>query len=348
MSTPSHARFRFDPRHGLGSNLCLRLGIELPIAQAPMGGASCPELVAAVSNAGAFGMFAVSFMALDEVPGAIAATRRLTDRPFAVNLCLEWDQHERLRACLDAGAPVVSLFWGDPRPYVAAVHAAGALVVQTVGSAAEAQRAVDAGADVLIAQGWEAGGHVWSEVSTLALVPRVVDVAGATPVMAAGGIADGRGIAAVLMLGASGACVGTRFLASEEASIHPAYKQRVLAATETDTVHTTLFDLGWPDAPHRTLRNQTLARWEAAGRPASGQRPGEGEPIATLPDGTPVPRYSMVPPLADMHGDLEGLVAYAGQGAGLVRRIQPAADIVRELAEEAAAALARAAGSGGA
>jgi nitronate monooxygenase len=273
-------------------------------------------------------------------------TRRLTDRPFAVNLCLEWDQHERLRSCLDAGARVVSLFWGDPRPYVATVHAAGALLVQTVGSAAEAQRAVDAGADVLIAQGWEAGGHVWSEVSTLALVPRVVDAAGGVPVMAAGGIADGRGIAAVLMLGASGACIGTRFLASEEAAIHPRYQERVLAASETDTVHTTLFDVGWPDAPHRTLRNDTFARWESAGRPASGERPGEGELIATLPDGTPVPRYSMVPPLPGMHGDLDQLILYAGQGVGLVHRLQPAAEIVRELADETMAALARAARPG--
>jgi nitronate monooxygenase len=336
-----------DPRHGLGSGLetplCRRLGIALPIAQAPMGGASCPDLVAAVSNAGAFGMLAVSFLPLGEVPGAIAATRSLTERPFAVNLCLAWDQHERLRRCLDAGARVVSLFWGDPRPYVGTVRAAGALLVQTVGSAAEARRAVDAGADVLIAQGWEAGGHVWSEVATLALVPRVVDAAGATPVMAAGGIADGRGIAAVLMLGAAGACIGTRFLASDEAAIHPRYKERVLAASETDTVHTTLFDVGWPDAPHRTLRNETVARWEAAGRPASGQRPGEGEPIATLPDGTPVPRYSEVPPITGMTGDLDGLVAYAGQGAGLVRRLQPAADIVHELAAERVATLARAA-----
>jgi nitronate monooxygenase len=311
-----------------------------------MGGASCPELVAAVSNAGAFGMFAVSFMPLEEVAGAVAVTRRLTDRPFAVNLCLEWDQHERLRSCLDAGARVVSLFWGDPRPYVATVHAAGALLVQTVGSAAEAQRAVDAGADVLVAQGWEAGGHVWSEVSTLALVPRVVDAAGGVPVMAAGGIADGRGIAAVLMLGASGACIGTRFLASEEAAIHPRYQERVLAASETDTVHTTLFDVGWPDAPHRTLRNDTFARWESAGRPASGERPGEGELIATLPDGTPVPRYSMVPPLPGMHGDLDQLILYAGQGVGLVHRLQPAAEIVRELADETMAALARAARPG--
>jgi nitronate monooxygenase len=324
----------------LDTPLCRRLGVELPIAQAPMGGASCPALVAAVSNAGGFGMFAVSFMPLDDVARAIAETRRLTERPFAANLVIAWDQHERLRLCLDAGAPVISLFWGDPSPYVEAIHAAGALLVQTVGNAEEARRAVAAGADVLIAQGWEAGGHVCGEVTTLALVPRVVDAAGSVPVMAAGGIADGRGLAAALMLGAGGACIGTRFLASEEAAIHPHYRERVLAATETETVHTTLFDDGWPDAPLRTLRNVTFARWEAAGRPPKGERPGEGEVLSAW-DGIPIPRYSMVPPLEGMRGDLDALVLYAGHGAGLVRRRQPAAEIVRELAEEAAASLAR-------
>ncbi|HJQ85828.1 MAG TPA: nitronate monooxygenase, partial [Candidatus Binatia bacterium] len=109
---------------------------------------------------------------------------------------------------------------------------------------------------------------------------------------------------------------------------------RVLAASETDAVYTRLFDVGWPDAPHRTLRNATLERWEAAGGPPSGRRPGEGDTVARLPDGTAVPRYSEIPPLPGMTGDLAALVHYAGQSAGLVTRVQPAGAIVRELVEE--------------
>jgi nitronate monooxygenase len=323
----------------LRTPLCDRLGIDVPIVQAPIGTLAVPPLAAAVSNAGGLGMLGVSWLALDMMREFIRETRRLTARPFGVNLALAWDQRERLAICLEEGTPIVALFWGDPTPYVPTIRAAGATLVQTVGSAAEARRAVAAGADVVVAQGWEAGGHVWGEVATMPLVPCVVDAVHPVPVIAAGGLGDGRGVAAALMLGAAGAWLGTRFLASEEVFIHPDYRERVLRASETDTCHTTLFDVGWEDAPHRTLRNTTVEAWEVAGRPRSGRRPGEGETIAALPDGTPVPRYSEIPPLPGMTGDLAALVHYAGQSAGLVRRVQPAAQIVRDLVEEAGRAL---------
>ena len=324
--------------------LCDRLGIDVPIVQAPMGTLAVPPLAAAVSNAGGLGMLGVTWLELDMMREFIRETRRRTPRPFGVNLVLAWDQHERLAICLEEGARIVSLTWGDPTPYLRALRAAGATLLQTVGSAAEARRAVAAGADIVVAQGWEAGGHVWSEVATMPLVPCVVDAVRPVPVIAAGGLADGRGVAAALMLGAAGAWLGTRFLASEEIFIHPDYRERVLRASETDTCHTMLFDVGWEDAPHRTLRNATVDAWAAAGRPASGRRPGEGETIAALPDGTPVPRYSEIPPLPGMTGDLAALVHYAGQSAGLVRRVQPAAEIVHDLVEEVARALSAGAG----
>jgi nitronate monooxygenase len=327
----------------LRTPLCSKLGIDLPIVQAPMGTCAVPPLAAAVSNAGALGMLGVTWLDLDLTREFIRATRGMTARPFGVNLALAWPQHERLAVCLDEGVRIVSLFWGDPSPHVGTIHAAGALLLQTVGSAEEACRAADAGADVIVAQGWEAGGHVWGRVATMPLVPRVVDAVRGMPVIAAGGIADGRGVAAALMLGAAGAWLGTRFLASEEIFIHPDYRERVLRAAETDTEYTLLFDGGWPDAPHRALRNSTLAAWEAVGRPASGRRPREGEAAAMLPDGTPVARYSEIPPLPGMAGDLEALVHYAGQSAGLVTRVQPAAEIVREVAAEAVRTLREAA-----
>jgi NAD(P)H-dependent flavin oxidoreductase YrpB (nitropropane dioxygenase family) len=316
------------------------LGIDAPIVLAPMGGATTPVLAAAVANAGGLGLLPLSWSSPREIAALLAETFALTDRPVGVNLILEWDQRERLHAALEAGARVVSFFWGDPSPLMAEAKAAGATILVTVGSAAEASRAVAAGADVVVAQGWEAGGHVWSAVSTMALVPRVVDAVSPVPVVAAGGIADGRGLAAALALGAAGAWVGTRFLAASEAGIHDDYRRRLIAAVETDTVHGTLFDGGWPNAPHRTLRNSTVDAWEAAGRPAPGARPGEGDTPATGPDGTAINRYASTTPRAGATGDTEPLANWSGQGVGLVARVQPAADIVRELVADAEAVLA--------
>lgn len=321
--------------------LCERLGIALPIIQAPMGGATSPALAAAVSNAGGLGMLALSWTPPGEIRRQIRETRALTAAPFGVNLVLNQPQDERLAACLEAGAPIVSLFWGEIGALARKVHAAGATVMQTVASAREARLALADGADVLVAQGWEAGGHVKGDVATLPLVRAVVDAAGAAPVVAAGGISDGRGLAAVLALGAGGAWIGTRFLASEEAAIHPRYRELLLAASETDTVHGGLFDIGWPDAPHRSLRNATIDAWEAAGRPPSGARPGEGEIVATAASGAPMVRYGSATPMAGASGDIDALSLWAGQGVGLVRSVKGAGDIVREIAQEARLTLTR-------
>ena len=325
--------------------LCRLLNLDVPIVQAPVGSASTPALVAAVSNAGGLGMLSITWRTPEATRAAIREARRLTNRSFGINLVLEWDPTERLAIALEEGVRVVSFFWGDPAPYVEQVKAAGALVFHTVASAEEARRAVAAGVDVVVAQGWEAGGHVWGEVATMALVPRVVDAVSPVPAVAAGGIADGRGLAAALALGASGAWMGTRFLLSEEARAHPRYRERLVAAAETDTVHTTLFDGGWRDSAMRALRNATYERWADAGRPPPGQRPGEGEIIARAEDGSDVLRYDSAAPLTGATGDVEAMVMYAGQGVGLARRLQPAAEIVREVAEEATRALEGARGS---
>ena len=315
--------------------LCQLLGIELPIIQAPIGNATCPALVAAVSNAGGLGMLSVTWRDVATIRQMIREIRQLTHRPFGINLVLQWPPEERLKACLEEGVPVVSFFWGNPSPYIRGIHAAGALVMQTVGSAAEAKDMRDAGVDILIAQGWEAGGHVWGQVATLPLVPRVVDAVAPAPVVAAGGIADGRGIAAVLALGGAGAWIGTRFLASQEAQAHPLYVQKVLQAAETETVYSSVFDSGWPNAPHRTLRNSTLTHWEASGSPPGGARPGEGEGIASWANGTPITRYSAELPGPEVTGEVEAMALYAGQSTGLVSRLQSAHDIVQEMADEA-------------
>jgi NAD(P)H-dependent flavin oxidoreductase YrpB (nitropropane dioxygenase family) len=174
------------------------------------------------------------------------------------------------------------------------------------------------------------------------LIPAVVDAVSPVPVVAAGGIADGRGLAAVLALGAAGAWIGTRFLASQEATIHPRYRELVLKASETDTIFVEeLFDIGWPNAPHRVLRSKTVEAWEAAGCPPSGKRPGEGEVIATSRAGGPIVRYRSYTASADTEGDIDAMPLWAGQGVGLVSKLQSAGDIVREIADEANVILRR-------
>ena len=312
-------------------------GIRAPVVAAPI--AASPELAAAVSNAGGLGQLQASWLEPAAIRAAVRATAELTDRPFGVNFVLYENRDAQLEAALEEGAPVVTFFWGDPAPYIDRVHAAGARATLTVATAEEARRAAACGVDAVVAQGWEAGGHVWGQVATLPLVPAVRDAVGPLPVVAAGGIADGRGLAAVLALGADAAWIGTRFVASAEAPFAPEYKERVLAAAETGTVYTSLFDGGWPDAPHRVLRNTTVDEWEAAGSPDPGARPGEGEVVATTAGGEPVARYDVSDPGLGMTGDLEALAHYAGQSAGLVHAIEPAGDIVQRLVQEAEAAI---------
>jgi NAD(P)H-dependent flavin oxidoreductase YrpB (nitropropane dioxygenase family) len=322
------------------TSLTRLLRIDVPVIQAPIGSAATPELAAAVSNGGGLGMLSITWKSPSEARDKIRRTQELTSRPFGVNLVLEWNPEEKLEVALAEGVPVVSFFWGDPSPYVARVHEAKAFVLHSAGGVAEARAARDAGVDAVVAQGWEAGGHVRGAVTTMVLVPRVASEVAPVPVVAAGGIGDGRGLAAALALGAAGVWMGTRFLLSPEAGVHPRYRERVLASTEEDTVYGTIFDVGWPGAPHRVLRSATVERWESAGRPESGARPGEGETVARFSDGAPILRYSDVPPLPGMTGDVEALAFYGGQSAGLANRIEPAGDILREIVEEAAGAIA--------
>lgn len=315
---------------------CDLLGIDLPIAQAAIGGAAVPPLAAAVSNAGGFGTVNLTGYDADGARKMIRKTRQLTSKPFCVNFILSYEgQYE---AALDVSiaekVPVINLFWGDPAPFVNQIHAAGSLLLMQIGSLEEARHVAGCGADIIIAQGWEAGGHVRGQIATLLLVASVVKEVAPIPVLAAGGISDGRALAAVLALGAAGAWIGTRFLASEEASVARQYRQQILQAGAADTVYSTLFDGGWPGAPHRTLRNSTYQAWVDAGRPAHGHRPGEDDILAIHTSGYQVRRYESYTASAELDGDIEALALFAGQGVGLVDHVQPAADIVREIANE--------------
>ncbi len=347
----------------LQTELTRLLGMRVPIVQAPMaGGPTTPELVAAVSAAGGLGMYGGAGLPLDALEQALTTVRATTDAPFGVNFQPvepgSGGDVEAVQAALDplraelglppgprdvhvteprvadqvglavsVGVRVVTFALGDPAPFVAQVKAAGALAGAMVTSVDEAVRAVEAEVDFVIVQGAEAGGHRSTFdlskglplVGTLALVPQVVDAVG-VPVIATGGIVDGRGVAAVLALGAAAAQVGTRFLLAREAATPPGYRAALLRATETDTVVTTAFT----GRPLRSIRNRFI------------------DAVADTP---PLPWPRQRAAAADLYraafergaSDLHPLLA--GQALRGLRDGQPAAEIVRELAEQAAAVL---------
>ncbi len=311
----------------MATPVCEMLGIEQPIVLAAMvwsrtGGGGVERRRARHAHADVVGRRG----------GVIRETAALTTRPFCGNLVLTEDRHRRLDQALDAGLRIVSFFLGDPASYVQQVHDAGGIVLHTVGTAKEARRAAGSGVDIIVAQGWEAGGHVWGNIATLPLVPAVVDAVAPVPVIAAGGIGDGRGVAAVLALGAQAAWLGTRFLLAKEMPIHEDYRRRLIAAAETDPQrYPNLYSVDWPDSPHRALRNSTADAWESAGRPPLAQRPGVGDVIAHFASGEAIVRYEPAPPMMGTTGDIEALSMWAGQSVALARQTQPAADIVAEL-----------------
>ncbi|MGL4609600.1 MAG: NAD(P)H-dependent flavin oxidoreductase [Trueperaceae bacterium] len=317
----------------LKTPLCNLLNIDVPIIQAPFGP---PALVAAIAETGALGHTSITWRTPDEVTDNLRDIQALTSRSVAVNLVSKLEPtHEeaRLEAALNAGANIITFHWADGFKFYERIHNAGAKVIQLVTSTTEAKEAERAGADALVVQGWEAGGHVRSEIALMSLLPNIVDSV-KLPVIAAGGIADGRGIAAALALGASGVWLGTRFLVVEESGFHEVYKQKVIDSSESDTVRTFLFDSGWPNAPHRVLRNSTIDTWEKAGQPQFGHRPNEGEKIAQGPDNSSILRYDEDSPKRDMRGNIEAMALYAGQSVGLVNKTQKARDIVKDLIQE--------------
>lgn len=314
------------------SDILARLGLDQPIFQAPIGSIAQPDLVAAVSNAGGLGHFACTWRTPGQLHTLFEQARALTGRAFGANFVLDFPIGEQLEAALQAKVPVISFFWGDGSRHLDAVKASGAVAIQVVGSIAEARQAAAAGFDLIVAQGREAGGHVAGTLGTIALLPQVVDAVGPVPVLAAGGISDRRGVAAAVALGAAGVWVGTRFLAADEAYIHPHYRERVLGADGDETLYSELFDIGWPNAPLRTLTSETTRRWEEAGRPSAPHRPGEGEIVGRRADGGEVPRYFFGSPTRAVTEGAEAMALYVGEAVGLVRRAEPAAAIVADLA----------------
>lgn len=311
----------------LQTPLCSLLGINVPIIQGALGGPWPPSvrLAAAVSDSGALGSLPTALRSPEQVREDIAALRDLTDRPYAVNHTMKPFIEEVFGEILRASPPVVSFALGCRPDLIARAHDAGSLFVQQVHSAAQASEAVEAGADVIIAQGGEAGGF-GGACSTMVLVPQVVDAVAPVPVVAAGGIADGRGLAAALALGAQGANVGTRFIASEEAELGEGYKNAVLAARSEETVRAAFVNDLVPPASEgayttapRVVRNPFIDEWYE-----------REEDVRAMKD-------QLVQQVRTAMGDgsLHELLVITGEVAGGIQEILPAAEIVRLMATEA-------------
>ena len=325
----------------IASRLSALLGCRHPILSAGMGGPARSELAAAVCEAGGCGMLGMVRESPELIAAEIAETRRRTSRPFAVNLIPAGTKPELLRAeldlCLAQKVPVLCFFW-DVRPdLIAEAKAAGCKVLYQIGNPEDAFAAEAAGADVIIAQGVEAGGHVRG---TLPLAVLLGQLAGKlkVPLVATGGIASGRDMAAALSLGADGVQCGTAFLVATESFAHDYHKQRIVQAKAGDTVHTDLFAINWPpNSPVRVLRNSVV---EAAGEKLWGYHPDRlPREVIAHDNGQPMLKFDTNSPLRTTTGNLEAMALYAGEGAAQITAIRPAKDILEDLLREAAATL---------
>jgi nitronate monooxygenase/enoyl-[acyl-carrier protein] reductase II len=321
----------------LKTSLCDRFGIEVPIILAPMGTCTSAELAAAVSNEGGLGGIGSLFRTTAAVKRDIDVVRRLTSRPFAINHIPQTLDAEAFRYTLEARPAVISFALADPGDLVRQAHDVGSLVTLQVTTVAQAVQAAERGVDVIIAQGGEAGGYA-GEVSTMTLVPQVVDAVSPTPVVAAGGIFDGRGIAAALMLGAVGVNLGTRFIASTEAPAPEEWKQAITGAKSEDAIKVDVLNDISPlpgtvgfHTVGRSLPTAFLDEW--SGKRAEARRDRDrlrGQIVSTT-----------------QAGRQHECVLWAGQTAGGIKEILSVGEIMRRLMAETEAALSRAPGLGG-
>jgi NAD(P)H-dependent flavin oxidoreductase YrpB (nitropropane dioxygenase family) len=308
------------------TRICDLLGIPHPIVLGGMGNATTAPLVAAVSNAGGFGTLGTSAFDATTLDREIAAIHERTDKPFGINHLLFQLQENMFAVTLAARPTLIAFAWArkeqNLRDYFQRAHDAGCKVMHMAGEVPEALRAAEAGADVLVAQGTEAGGHVgW--MASLPLVPMMVKAVAPLPVLCAGGIADGRGLAGALALGAEGVLLGTRFLATHESPLHANFKQAIVNSDGHDTVLTEIPDLAsqrvWPGAMSRAKRNEFIERW--AGREwAIRQNANEiGKDLAR----------------ARIAGDIANASLSYGQDAGLIDSIKSVKEVVQDIIAEA-------------
>jgi NAD(P)H-dependent flavin oxidoreductase YrpB (nitropropane dioxygenase family) len=304
------------------------VGCDVPIQLAPMGGVPTPSLIAAVTRAGGMGGFGAGPMPVEALAAALDQIHAHADGPLAVNILMPFLDREAVEVAA-AGATVVDFYHGAPDgDLVDLVHTRGALAGWQVGSLDDARAAEEAGCDLLVVRGVEGGGRMHGVESLWPLLAEVVESV-TVPVLAAGGIGDSRGLAAALAAGAAGIRMGTRFLAAAESGVHDVYRNALVAASAADTVLTDEYRSDWPD-------EQSSSRVLRASLDAARAFPDEvvGE-IVVGPAAMPVPRFGTAPPLTGSSGAVEAMAMYAGESVRFVRGVEPAGEIVREIAEGA-------------
>lgn len=334
------------PTRRLHTRLTAAYGVEHPFVAAGMAFVgTLPDLAAAVCRAGGIGSLGVGPLPAEAARALVRAVREQTDRPLNVNLVTPFATEEHVRVCIAEEVPIVSFHWGHPpRAWIDLLHAAGVKVWEQVGTVEAARAAVGDGVDLIVAQGTEAGGHNLGGLPTMVLVPAIVDAVAPAMVLAAGGITDGRQLAAALALGADGVWVGTRLVASEEAFAHPEYKRRLVEADGRETRLSPIFGPEMPDFnPMRVLENRVVREFD--GREGEVPADTRDEPVigatAFMGQHVTLRRFTSWLPVPTTTGDLEEMPLLAGQGVGGVTGVRPAGEIVRGMVEEAAAILSR-------
>lgn len=322
----------------LNTTLSKALGLETPLINAGMAFVAGPALAAAVSNAGGLGMLGTGMAPPEGLRQMIRATRTLTKRPFGVDLIGTFTEDGHIDVLIEEQVAVAVFFWDLPTgTAVDRLRKAGIRFWMQVGRMAEAAEAVAHGAEALIVQGSEAGGHNRAQAPLAQLLPRMRKAHPTIPMIAAGGIFDGASMAAALCLGAEAVWCGTRFLASIEAEAHPGYKQAVVEAAAGSTEITCVFGPEWPGQAMRALANRAVVT--ARGRETAALAESQGELIGTVELGgntLPVPKYSAILPTPQFSADLDWACLTAGECAADIQSIEPAADIVRDMTAEAA------------
>lgn len=326
-----------DSPVSLRTAVCGLLGCDHPIILAGMGGVARSELALAVTRAGGFGFLGMVRESPELIRREVEALRGGTSKPFGVNIIPAATEpgllEDQVNTCIELRVPVIALFWDLRADFVRRFRDHGTIVICQVGSAEEGRAAQDAGAQALIAQGVEAGGHVRGRTPLRTLLRDLVPEC-TVPVLAAGGMVDGRDLAEALQLGAQGIVVGTAFLATPESFAHDYHKQRIVESQASETLLTDMFHINWPPgASVRVLQNSTTRH--RAGNP-SGPREIIGEE-----EGRPIYLYSTDSPLRSMTGDFERMALYAGCGIDRIDAVIPARDRVAAIIRDAARLLDR-------
>jgi enoyl-[acyl-carrier protein] reductase II len=335
----------------LKTRITEQYGLKVPFINAGMAFIATAPLARAVCQAGGMGMLGIAAMPPDVLQQAIRDVKAVSPACFGVDIIARFGAIEHIEVCVAEQVPVVVFFWDDaPDEWLSRLRAAGCHIWFQVGSVDEAQAALRRGAEVLVVQRSEAGGHNRAAAATFSLLPAVIDAVPSVPVVAAGGIADGRTVAAALALGADAVWVGTRLLASYEAYAHPEYKERVVTAGVEDTARHLIFGPEFPDASTRGLRNRIVREWEWRDDPP---------PYSSVLDSKlpvigrarfygqefPMKRFSGFPPTPEFTGDLEEMSLLAGESVGQTRRLMSAAATIDEMIGGAEALIRKRLGS---